>query len=99
MFFVVVVVVVFVVCWLPSSDFFSWCVITRLIGNFISLFFLVLLPRLVMMATINNQLQDEDRRREIALELMEAYVSLTCCCIFADFISTFSLIVYTEFPS
>ncbi|XP_078365264.1 RAB11-binding protein RELCH homolog isoform X2 [Oculina patagonica] len=39
----------------------------------------VLLPRLVVMATINNQSQDEDRRREIALELMEAYVSLTCC--------------------
>lgn len=34
------------------------------------------------MATINNQSPDEDRRREIALELMEAYVSLTCCCIF-----------------
>ena len=33
------------------------------------------------MATINNQSPDEDRRREIALELMEAYVSLTCCCI------------------
>ena len=42
----------------------------------------VLLPRLVVMATINNQSQDDTRRREIALELMEAYVSLTCCCIF-----------------
>ena len=41
----------------------------------------VLLPRLVVMATINNQSQDDTRRREIALELMEAYVSLTCCCI------------------
>ncbi|KAM7442022.1 hypothetical protein ABFA07_008942 [Porites harrisoni] len=49
----------------------------------------VLLPRLVMMATINNQLQDEDRRREIALELMEAYVSLTCCFISIDVLNEY----------
>ena len=42
------------------------------------------------MATINNQSPDEYRRREIALELMEAYVCLTCCCIFFLFSVIFS---------
>lgn len=49
----------------------------------------VLLPRLVVMATINNQLHDEYRRREIALELMEAYVSLTCCFISIDVLNDY----------
>jgi len=49
----------------------------------------VLLPRLAVMATINNQLHDEDRRREIALELMEAYVSLTCCFISIDVLNDY----------
>ena len=51
------------------------------VANYNVICSLVLLPRLVVMATINNQSQDDTRRREIALELMEAYVSLTCCCI------------------
>lgn len=49
----------------------------------------VLLPRLVVMATINNQSQDDTRRREIALELMEAYVSLTCCFISIDVLNDY----------
>ncbi|XP_068725539.1 RAB11-binding protein RELCH homolog isoform X2 [Montipora capricornis] len=49
----------------------------------------VLLPRLVVMATINNQLQNDNRRKEIALELMEAYVSLTCCFISVDVINDY----------
>lgn len=49
----------------------------------------VLLPRLVVMATINNRSQDENRRREIALELMEAYVSLTCCFISIEVINDY----------
>lgn len=55
------------------------------------------------MATINNQSPDEDRRREIALELMEAYVSLTCCCIFfhlvyiSQFITFILVVLFTGF--
>ena len=46
------------------------------------------------MATINNQSPDEYRRREIALELMEAYVSLTCCCIFFYLVLLFPLYLH-----
>ncbi|EDO33913.1 predicted protein, partial [Nematostella vectensis] len=44
----------------------------------------VLLPRLAVMASINNYSQDEDLRREIVLELFEAYVSICCCFISAE---------------
>ena len=52
------------------------------------------------MATINNQLHDEGKRREIALELMEAYVSLTCCCIFFNlFVLTVVVAYFLLHPS
>lgn len=38
-----------------------------------------ILPRLAAMASANNNLTDEKRKREIALELFEAYSSMSCC--------------------
>lgn len=47
-----------------------------------SFFISVILPRLAAMAMANNQVADEIKKREVALELFEAYSSMSCCCIF-----------------
>lgn len=41
--------------------------------------FLVVLPRMAVMAATNNHNPDESKRFEIAMQLFEAYSSLSCC--------------------
>ncbi|XP_076109472.1 RAB11-binding protein RELCH homolog [Mytilus galloprovincialis] len=38
-----------------------------------------ILPRLAAMASANNHMAEEKKKREIALELFEAYSSMSCC--------------------
>jgi len=40
-----------------------------------------MLPRLTALALENNNQSDENRKRQMALQLFEAYSALSCCCI------------------
>ena len=41
----------------------------------------VVLPRLAVFAASNNHVTIEAHKREVALQLFEAYSALSCCCI------------------
>ena len=41
----------------------------------------VVLPRLAVFAASNNHVTMEAHKREVALQLFEAYSALSCCCI------------------
>ena len=43
--------------------------------------FSVILPRLTTLAIENNNQMNEVKKKEIALQLFEAYSALSCCCI------------------
>ena len=47
----------------------------------IDCYFVVLHPKLTELVVRNNKAEDEAKKTEVAVTLLEAYASLTCCCI------------------
>ena len=43
-----------------------------------------MLPRLAGMSAANSQVTNDDVKRQMALQLFEAYSALSCCCILDD---------------